>query len=160
MSAETTPTDDNAVPRSDTDVIGKRVGAQIIDLIVVGMLAVAIGFVSVLFGGAIQSAGVSAATANAIASIGTLLAILVSLLYNFVLEGWWNGQTVGKKLLGIKVVKENGDSVDPMAAFVRNVPTPFALSWLAYLVALLSMASSDTRQRLFDRLAGTVVIEE
>lgn len=147
----------DAPTRDDTDVIGKRVGAQIIDIILMGIVFFVVLTVFGALGGA---AGPDSSVGGAISSIGVLLAIGLSLGYGFLLEGFWDGYTVGKKLLGIKAVNEDGSELSAVDAFIRNIPAPFSLGWLAYLVALLSMAESDKRQRLFDRLAGTVVVKE
>lgn len=77
-------------------------------------------------------------------------------LYSFILEGW-KGQTFGKWLTGVIVVKEDGSPCDFMASFVRNLLRLIDGLFL-YLVGLLFMAFSDRRQRLGDRLAGTVVV--
>lgn len=59
----------------------------------------------------------------------------------------------------IRVVDENGSEASVGQAFVRNLPAIFNLGVLSLLVALAMMASTDRRQRLFDTLAGTVVVD-
>ncbi|MFC6757129.1 RDD family protein [Halomicroarcula sp. GCM10025894] len=99
--------------------------------------------------------------ADTIFIFGTLVAAVVVIVgYSPILEAVWNGQTVGKRLLGIRVVTEAGDEIGVRKALVRNIPAITAGTWLGYLVALASMAMSDRRQRLFDILAGTVVVSE
>lgn len=94
------------------------------------------------------------------AESGVFLAMFTLPLYGMILEGNFDGKTIGKMLVGIKVVKVRGEPWDPAAACVRNVPAFVAPGWLAYLVALASMASSDVRQRLFDRIAETTVVRD
>lgn len=126
--------------RSDTGVVGERVGAQIVDLV---LMAVQLGVVVLVLG-----SGTGA----------FLLGLLTLPLYGGLQEGYWDGQTVGKKVFGIRVVSERGGDCSVGQAFARNAPALAIPGWLAYLVALLSMAASDYRQRLFDRVAGTVVV--
>ncbi|WEL23770.1 RDD family protein [Candidatus Nanohalovita haloferacivicina] len=147
-----------APTRQDTDVIGKRVGAQLVDLFAVGVLS----FVILLFMGFLGAAagGSESAVAALMNSLGYLVITGLLIGYSFILETVWNGQTIGKRLFGIRVVKENGDELDAAGSLIRNLPGLASLGLIAYLVALLSMASSDMRQRLFDRLAGTVVVTE
>jgi len=138
------------VDRHETDVVGARIVAQIVDTIVMTIQLFVVGFVlAILLGGNPGDA-----------EIGVFLALLTLPLYGTILEGYFDGKTIGKMLVGIKVVKVSGDPCDPAGAFVRNVPALVAPGWLAYLVALASMASSDVRQRLFDRIAETTVVSD
>jgi uncharacterized RDD family membrane protein YckC len=67
------------------------------------------------------------------------------------------GQTIGKSLVGIRVVKEDGSPVDWRAAAIRNALR--IVDWLiAYLLAAFLVARSPKRQRLGDMAAGTVVV--
>lgn len=153
--------DSSKPSRHDTDVVGGRVIAQVIDLFT--MLGIFF-IIMILFGftGGILSAltGSGESVVSAFTTMGMITGGLIVLGYSFILEAFWNGQTVGKRLFGIKVVKEDGSKIDTGSALVRNIPAIASLSWFVYLVALLSMAASDKRQRLFDRLAGTVVVKE
>lgn len=146
---------------ADTNVVVRRVVAQAID---VGLM---LGVYAVLwFGGGFLGLAVDTATGNEevfgpiFAGTGFFLGTAVWVGYPFVLEAVWDGKTVGKRLAGIKAVTERGDPIDPVSALVRNVPAPLAFNWVAYLVAFFSMAESDTKQRLFDRFAGTVVVRD
>ena len=124
----------------DTNVVGARIGAQIVDIVV---MFVQILLVSMLLGGGRGA---------------VFLSFLTLPLYGGLLEGYWNGQTLGKKALGIRVVDERGPDATVSQAFVRNIPAVVIPGWLMYLVALASMAMTDRRQRVFDQVAGTVVV--
>jgi len=150
MSETEKPTE---VPeRNDTDVIGARMGAQIVDTI---MLLVILYVPILLFGGL----GSSGSNTGGLALIGFLIGGVGAFFYHFLLEGYWKGQTVGKRLFGVKVVKENGEECDYGSAFVRNL-LEIIDGFLYYLVGFIAMAVSDKRQRIGDRLAGTVVVRE
>ncbi|QKQ97957.1 RDD family protein [Candidatus Nanohaloarchaea archaeon] len=145
--------------RQDTDVIGKRVVAQIVDVFATLTLFFVVLFGFTLVGTA--AGGAESEIASAFAGVGVIIGIFSLVGYGFLLEGYWDGQTLGKRLMGIKVVKENGDQVTKGAALVRNIPgITYVYVTFFYIVALISMAASDRRQRLFDRLAGTVVVTE
>ena len=138
--------------RDDTDVIGARIGAQILDQILIVLIAVFAGMFMGMFGAAAGSAE--------LASSLMLLAIVVFAAgYFLLLEGIWDGQTLGKKLLGIKVVKEDGSECGIKASVLRNV-LRVVDALFYYVVGFVFMASSDKRQRLGDRIAGTVVVKE
>ena len=67
------------------------------------------------------------------------------------------GMTVGKGMVGIRVVGEAGERVTFGAAFVRNL-LRLVDAFFFYLVAFVFAVQSPRRQRLGDRLAHTVVV--
>jgi len=137
--------------RDDTDVIGPRIAAQIADQILVLFIAI---FAGVFLGAVGSVAGGEAGSAIALLGI---LGFAVG--YTFLLEGLWDGQTLGKKLLGIKVVKEDGSECDIGASLLRNL-LRIIDGLFYYAVGFIFMASSDKRQRIGDKLANTVVVRE
>lgn len=135
--------------RHATDVVGARIGAQIVDLIVMfgQVMALTIGLV-LLFRPETE-AGVRG-------FVG--LSFLTLPLYGGLLEGLWNGQTVGKRFFGIKVVDSRGREASLGQALARNFPAVILFSWVTSAVALASIAISDYNQRVFDVLADTYVV--
>ncbi len=133
-----------------TDVVGERIGAQVVDVVLlfVQLLVVGLGLAWLL--GPATSAGVRGLV---------YLGALTLPLYGGLLEGLWNGQTVGKRLFGVRVVDRDGGSPSVGQALVRNVPAVIVFSWLTTAVALAAIATDDRHQRLFDRPAGTYVVE-
>ncbi len=87
-----------------------------------------------------------------------LLIILLWIFYGILLETW-KGQTVGKMILGIIVVKENGEPCDFLAALLINVMRIIDYLPTLYILGFIVMAITEKRQRLGDRLAGTVVVK-
>lgn len=83
-----------------------------------------------------------------------LTTIVGSFLYFPVLEHLY-GQTLGKWLLGIAVVRESGLRVGLLPAVVRRLPLFFEFFWLDALFAPFS----EKRQRAFDMVAKTVVVD-
>jgi uncharacterized RDD family membrane protein YckC len=140
--------------RDDTDVIGARIIAQIVDNVL--MFVIFFGIFAV-FSGFGEAAGSEAGFG--LTSLGLLLAFGSAFFYQFFLEGYWDGYTVGKKLMGIKVVKKTGESCTYGSAFLRNV-LEIVDSFFYYAVGFVAMAASDKRQRIGDRVAGTVVVRE
>jgi len=68
-----------------------------------------------------------------------------------------SGATLGKRLVGIRVVGENGEPVTFGAAVVRNL-LRFVDALFFYLVGFLFAVTSTRGQRLGDRAAHTVVV--
>ena len=83
--------------------------------------------------------------------------LLVMALYFVVLEGW-QGATVGKALLGLRVVQLDGRAPGLKASILRN-----ALRFVDGLPALnivgvVLILRSEERMRFGDRIAGTRVV--
>lgn len=99
-----------------------------------------------------------------------LVAFVVSWFYFGLFETFWNGQTPGKRLMGLRVLSVDGQPINAMQAVMRNVlrsidAMPFwglsaELSVPFYMVALVSMTASDRYQRLGDLACGTMVVVE
>jgi uncharacterized RDD family membrane protein YckC len=69
------------------------------------------------------------------------------------------GMTLGKKMVGIRVVREDGEHLTVAAAVVRNV-VRLVDALVFYLVGFLFAIVSPRGQRLGDRVAGTVVVRK
>jgi uncharacterized RDD family membrane protein YckC len=91
-----------------------------------------------------------------LSTVPLLLTMLIWLAYMTYMEGT-SGASFGKRATGIKVVKVDGSPMDLHAALVRNVLRVVDGLFL-YLVGVLLALNSPTRQRLGDRMAGTVVV--
>ena len=80
-------------------------------------------------------------------------------LYSLYSEVLMNGQTLGKKVLGIKVVKLSGD-IPSFQDYMARWSVRFLEIWLTFgSLASLVSSSSPSGQRLGDMLAGTTVVQ-
>jgi uncharacterized RDD family membrane protein YckC len=86
------------------------------------------------------------------------IAALTFPLYGGILEAFWNGQTIGKRLMNIEVVDPHGQYPSFFRALLRNLPAIAAYSFIVLFVGLVAIAKSDWRQRVFDRVSKTYVI--
>ena len=80
---------------------------------------------------------------------------------------WWlivlgRGQTPGKQLLGLRVVKRNGAPASWGITFVREIVKAVAHSFVIGFVADIVLMTLDDYERrsISDRVADTVVIRE
>jgi len=80
--------------------------------------------------------------------------------YGALLEGWWNGQTIGKRLFHLRVIDQTGLPLRIEQAWVRNLMRVFDALPIAYLVGGISVLSSPLIQRFGDRMAGTLVMRQ
>jgi uncharacterized RDD family membrane protein YckC len=90
----------------------------------------------------------------------TLIEFAIGFAYGALLEGLWNGQTIGKRLLHLRVIDQNGLPLRIEQAWVRNLMRVFDALPFAYLVGGISVLSSPLMQRFGDRVAGTLVVRE
>ena len=83
--------------------------------------------------------------------------LVLGLIYHIVLEGRY-GQTLGKKLFAIGVVRENGEPSTYTAATIRTLFR--FIDWLpvGYLMGLVSILLTEHDQRIGDLFAGTIVV--
>lgn len=84
------------------------------------------------------------------------LLALFAFLYFLVPEALW-GCTPGKYAAGIRVVRADGAPCGFMPALARNIMRVVDMQFCC-LAGLISILLSPRRQRLGDRLAGTVVV--
>jgi uncharacterized RDD family membrane protein YckC len=90
----------------------------------------------------------------------TLAEFAIAFGYCALLEGLWNGQTIGKRLFHLRVIDQSGLPLRIEQAWVRNLMRVFDALPLAYLVGGISVLSSSLMQRFGDRVAGTLVVRE
>ncbi len=96
-----------------------------------------------------------------------VLIIVIFLIFTgyFVFFEWlWNGQTPGKRLLKLRVIREDGRPITLWEALARNLLRIFdAVPGMVvpiYSLGLIAIFLSSRDQRIGDIFAGTVVIRE
>lgn len=93
----------------------------------------------------------------AFSEASALVVLVVGWGYPVLFEGLF-GATVGKLLLGMRVANAQGENAGLGRALVRNLLRPIDVLPFMYLLGVILVAASDTKQRLGDRLAGTYVV--
>lgn len=136
--------------------LGLRFVAQIIDAIVVIFLFWMIGANIAGMAGGTTDSGFELEGGPALIVI--LLSTIAAILYFALLEAFWNGQTLGKKLVRIKVTSEDGTPCSFNQALVRNV-LRLVDAFAFYLVGAILVLASAKKQRLGDRVAHTIVVK-
>lgn len=150
--------------------IGNRFLAAAVDhaiqYVSIAIVAIAFLFAAGLFGGdgagVIDSIGVD--TPNWIYAILIIVLFLLFAGYFAFFEWWWDGQTPGKRLMKLRVIREDGRPITLWEAIARNLLRIFdAIPGFVvpiYSVGLIVVFLNSRYQRVGDMFAGTVVIRE
>jgi uncharacterized RDD family membrane protein YckC len=135
--------------------VALRFVAVLLDsIIVLFPLAIVAG---ILAGGAYSKSGPGYANAGVnVEGTGLLVWLVLFLGYYTICEAAL-GKTLGKRMVGIRVVDEEGDEIGFSAAVIRNL-LRLVDGLFVYLVGAIFAWSSPLGQRLGDRAAGTVVV--
>jgi uncharacterized RDD family membrane protein YckC len=131
--------------------VGIRFVAVLIDSVILGIV---FGILSAVSGGVDMAGGGATAKLN---GGPAFLFYVLALAYYVVLEKSW-GATLGKKAVGIRVVQEDGSPITWGQSVLRNL-LRIIDGLFVYLVGAIFVWTSDTKQRLGDRVAKTYVVK-
>lgn len=149
-----TPVTAAPVTRPETRVTGRRVVQYLIDSFLVGFIP---GLVSIPFD---QSDSTVAHVVGGI--IAFAIFVLIGFVYWVIFTHRQNGQTLGMKLLGLRVISKGGGPANMAQLFIRwicLIVDAIPYTWpFTGLVGFIVILCSRDRQRIGDHLARTVVI--
>ncbi|MDO9528804.1 MAG: RDD family protein [Syntrophales bacterium] len=118
-----------------------------------GILAMSLGFES--GGGVLSIETLTKLTSNFVISYYIITALL-NVIYFTYFHGT-TGQTVGKKIFGLKVVQKTGEPITMGIAFLRWVG--YLISALILYLGFIWIAFDRRKQGWHDKIAGTCVIK-
>jgi uncharacterized RDD family membrane protein YckC len=127
--------------------IGIRFVSLLIDSIILGIIIGVLGSVT----------GIGVVGKGMIPWWLGLIYFIIYIGYYTYLEGL-QGQTIGKMITKIKVVREDGKPIDMNQAFTRNI-LRIIDGLIVYLVGAILIWRSNKKQRLGDSIAKTVVVK-
>ena len=111
--------------------------------------------------------GLMAALSASVQSINpwilAALFLVYFLIYNAyfaVFEAVWNGQTPGKRMIGLRVISVTGRPISVFEAILRNVVRIADQLPGIYAIGIVSIFVTERNQRLGDLAAATVVVHE
>jgi uncharacterized RDD family membrane protein YckC len=142
------------VPRAEVHVTGRRVVQYLIDSFLVSLIP---SLVSIPF---------DRSDSTFMHVMGGITFFIIFVVIGFLYWVWFthreHGQTLGMKLLGLRVISKGGGPANMMQLFIRWVclildAIPY--TWpLTGLVGFIVILCSRNRQRIGDHLARTLVI--
>jgi len=90
--------------------------------------------------------------------LAMILNFLVDWFYHVICELSFKGQSLGKRITGIRVVKSDGSPVDPSSSFLRNLLRFADTFFFCFPIAFISIAASRGFRRIGDWAGGTLVV--
>lgn len=93
-------------------------------------------------------------------AITIILIFLINWGYFFAFEFFSGGRTIGKKIIGIRVIQENGHSLTLLSSFIRNLLRIIDSLPANYFLGLLMIFFHSKHKRIGDLVAGTIVVHE
>ena len=134
---------------------GSRLAAFVVDLLL--QLAACLVVIAILLFGIARLGAVSYSGGGYTMAITIIICAIILVVYPIVCETWQNGQTIGKRLFGLRVICENGQPVGFTQALVRGL---FRIGLDILYVGIFSIMFSKRHKRFGDMAAGTVVVSE
>lgn len=93
-------------------------------------------------------------------ALGIFAIFLVQWWYGALTEWWLGGQTIGKRIVGLRVLDERGLRIGLVAAVLRNLVRVVDFLPGFYLVGGVAALLDARGRRLGDLAAGTLVVRE
>lgn len=150
--------------------IGSRFVAAVIDTIILFATLILLALVMLVGVAFLDEGSLSIGSLFADTSAEWLTGIMTAIyaLINFVLfwgyyvlfELLWNGQTPGKRITKIRVVRTDGNPIGFLQSTVRNLVRFVDFMPTAYGFGLITMFFNKNSRRLGDFAAGTLVIRD
>ncbi|MGF2618016.1 RDD family protein [Rossellomorea vietnamensis] len=142
--------------------LGSRAAAFLIDQLLLSLINFSVIIGLVLFMD-IQSGFFffeeSPFSSGAIA-IAVIALFVINWGYFFAYEFFSGGKTLGKSIIGIRVIQDNGQSITLLSSFIRNLLRVIDMLPFYYIVGMLMIFFHGKHKRLGDLTAGTVVVHE
>ncbi|MBW3577179.1 MAG: RDD family protein [Actinobacteria bacterium] len=162
--------------------VGRRVGADVIDFVVLLTLGLVVTVILRIVG--LNMAETAVGGAGGVSTLAGLGVTIITLVAHLVVHlGYWlytegsRARSIGKMVMNLKVVRPDGSPIDHADAFRRRIIfyLPWLMAWIPWfpidvlvliaslgllLAGLISYLVNDPDHRGFhDRFAGTVVIQ-
>jgi len=140
--------------------VGSRTLAILIDLSIGGLVLFTVYALSILLARNTVDDWLTNVSSTALRTLLILLIFGFQWGYFNIFEWLWNGQTPGKRLLHLRVIKVDGSPVSGVDVLLRNLSRPIDTLGPMGLLGLVMIFASRKAQRLGDLMARTLVIHE
>src|SRR5689334_8462745 len=138
--------------------IGSRFLAAIIDTLAIGAALALLGIIAAVANARLGLT--SGAASSVLAAAATILSFLILWGYYIVFELVWNGQSIGKRAIGLRVVREGGRPITFVSSAIRNLIRLVDFLPAFYGIGVIVMFIDRRARRLGDLAGGTLVVKE
>jgi uncharacterized RDD family membrane protein YckC len=140
--------------------IGSRFLATLLDTLLIILLQIAILVARFLIQYSFDRSGLGDQLSPWVIALFGLLAFVFSSGYYVLFEMIWNGQSPGKRWVGLRVIRGDGTPITLSESLVRNLARLVDFLPFAYGIGIISMFLDKQSRRLGDLAAGTVVVHD
>ena len=145
--------------------IGSRFVAALVDhlilmLVVILVFCGAFAVTTAAGVGSIMTGDEEAGGAYWVLAVYVLLIFLILWGYFIIFETVWRGQTPGKRMHGLRVIRRDGQPISAGEAMVRNLVRLVDVMPGFYGIGLVVMFADQQTRRLGDFAASTIVVRE
>lgn len=138
--------------------LGSRFTAALIDIIIISLLNVVISLA--LFSLGISEVYGDEYTSSLLLGFLLLVRFVMSFGYYIYFEYFWNGQTPGKRMMNIRVMRYGGLPMNFSSVAIRNFMRIVDFLLFASAIGFLVLFLSKLSQRPGDFAAGTFVVHD
>lgn len=140
--------------------LGSRALAFIIDSLIVAVAQVIVLILAVLSVGGFESFFSMAESGFLILALVIIIFFIINYGYFIFFEYFNTGQTPGKRVVGIRVIQDNGHNITMLSSVIRNLMRIIDSLPSAYFIGIIMVFFHAENKRLGDLVAGTIVVHE
>lgn len=138
--------------------LGSRSSAQILDTLIIALIYAGLFLITYLVEDILFSPFFF--LADYIIGLIIFLVFFIYWAYFFLFELFMGGRTPGKKIMGIRVIQDNGQSASSLALLVRNLVRIIDFLPVYYFIGIIMLFLHSKHKRLGDIVGGTLVVHE
>ncbi len=154
-------TPENVTFDYDIAGIGSRFLAALVDTSLIGILQVVGVGLLILLATLFSDVDLLAGSLSAwILAILGLISFIFFWGYYIFFEILWNGQSPGKRWVGLRVIRVDGTPITASEAVIRNLVRIIDFLPTAYGVGVVTMFINANSRRVGDLAAGTIVVHD
>ena len=135
--------------------IGSRFIALLIDTLIILLI---LGLLAILIGIVVLSADFRETNESILIALAVAFGFAVLWGYYIFFEIAWNGQTPGKRQIGIRTIRVDGLPAGKLEIVIRNLMRLVDILPSGYGVGIITMFISPKSRRVGDYAAGTIVV--
>jgi len=137
--------------------IGSRFIAALVDSTIIVLLQLVVIAISVI---AMNGANLANVLGPWVSAILGLVAFLLFWGYYIFFEMLWNGQSPGKRWVGLRVIRVDGTPITLAESIIRNLVRLVDFLPIGYGIGVITMFVNERARRLGDLAAGSLVVHD